>query len=150
MLKPTRQAAIQEMLARLDHRQPLLQAKCAADLVAHYHLPPATAAALTERWARLITQMKRIDQVDWRGLAAHFGQWCARQSIPFAAVMAQLHSYKRHTTPLLVREYPGIEGFLEAHLALDELLTLLMGQIPQGYYRDTPKPEPPHPSPYIV
>lgn len=137
-MKSTRQGAIKEMLSRIEHRRVLLRDKCTDSLVAESKLAEPTASALSERWTELVVTLKNMDEVDWQAAAMQFGAWCAAQRIPFAAVMAQLYYFKRAAMPLLVREYPGVEGYLEAHLALDEALTLLMGKIPEGYYRFEP------------
>ena len=134
MIKPIRKEAIKDMLARLDHRQVLLLEKCSQRLVEDSGLDPETALALVKRWAGLVESIKNVENPAWQGLAVEFGAWCAVQAVPFEVVMAHLHTYRRLVLPLLVREYPGVEGYLEAHLALDEALTLLMGKIPGGYY----------------
>nr|BAL57574.1 hypothetical protein HGMM_F51E07C19 [uncultured Chloroflexota bacterium] len=134
-MKPVRQAAIKEMLTRLEHRQSLLQEKCAEWLVAENQLSQEMADRLSRQWVELVVSLKKMEEIDWQQQALRFGAWCAAQKIPFDTVITQLHYYKRAATPWLVREYPGVEGYLEAHLALDEALTLLMGKIPEGYYR---------------
>jgi hypothetical protein len=133
-MTPLRKAAIKDMLARIDHRQALLQEKCVASLVAESGLDETVARSLVEQWLELMAAIKEIDDPGWQERAVKFGAWCATRKIPFEVVMAHLHSYKRAAMPLLVREYPGVEGYLEAHLALDEALTLLMGKIPPGYF----------------
>jgi hypothetical protein len=134
LIKPIRKEAIKDMLARLEHRQDLLLAKCCRSLVEENGLSRETAQAMVNRWAGLVERIKDVDNPAWQGLAAEFGAWCSAQAVPFEVVMAHLHTYRRLAMPLLVREYPGVEGYLEAHLALDEALTLLMGKIPAGYY----------------
>ncbi|MFQ5614433.1 MAG: hypothetical protein ACE5H9_20110 [Anaerolineae bacterium] len=126
--------AIKDMLERLDRRQALLQEKCAENLVESNGLSPTVASALTRRWTEAVLALKNLDDPAWETAAARFGAWCAGQSIPFEAVMALLHFYKRSAMPLLIREYPGVEGFLEGVLALDEAVALLLGKIPGGYY----------------
>lgn len=134
MIQPIRKEAIKDMLARLDHRQDLLADKCGRSLVEENGLSRETALALVKRWAGLVESLKNMENSAWQGQAVEFGAWCATQAVPFEVVMAHLHTYRRLVMPLLVREYPGIEGYLEAHLALDEALALLMGKIPGGYY----------------
>lgn len=134
MIQPIRKEAIKDMLARLDHRQDLLADKCSRSLVEADGLSRETALALVKRWAGLVESLKNVENPAWQEQAVEFGAWCAAQAVPFEAVMAHLHTYRRLAMPLLMREYPGVEGYLEAHLALDEALTLLMGKIPGGYY----------------
>ncbi len=134
MLKVTRRTAIKTMLERLDHRRDLLREKCVGSLVTEWGLPETKAAALVERWTGLVEALKTGEDSAWQAQAGGFGTWCAAQAVPFEAVMGLLHAYKRGAMPLLVREYPGVEGYLEAHLALDEALALLLGKIPGGYY----------------
>lgn len=134
MITPIRKEAIKDLLARLDHRQDLLLDKCSRSLIEESGLSRETALALVNRWAALLEHIKDVDNPAWQRLAVEFGAWCAAQKVPFEVVMAHLHSYRRLAMPLLVREYPGVEGYLEAHLALDEALALLMGKIPGGYY----------------
>lgn len=133
-MRESRQVALRLALERLEPRQSLLQEKCAASLIADQGLAPATASALAEQWSDLLRTLKNLEAEAWPALAWQFGAWCAAQRIPFEVVAAQMHAYKRAATPLLVREYPGVEGYLEAMLVLDEALTLLIGKIPGGYY----------------
>lgn len=135
MIQPIRKEAIKDMLARLDHRQDLLAERCGRRLVEEDGLSRETALALVQRWAGLVESLKNVENPAWQRQAAEFGTWCAAQAVPFEVVMAYLHTYRRLAMPLLVREYPGVEGYLEAYLALDEALMLLMGKIPGGYYR---------------
>jgi hypothetical protein len=133
-MNPARQAALVQLLERLEPRRPLLQERCQASLVAEHGLPETLALALTGRWSKLLVSLRVPGEFEWRERARQFGAWCAAEQIPFEAVAAYLPAFKRAATPPLVREYPGVEGYLDALLLLDEALTMLMGWIPAGYY----------------
>jgi hypothetical protein len=133
-MKLIRKKAIIEMLSRMKNRHPLLRAKSIESLTNEANLSEETATAMAEQWNDLIIALSEEDDGIWQTKATNFGTWCATQKIPFETVMAQLHFYKRAATPIMVREYEGIEGYMGAHLALDEALTAIMGKIPLGYF----------------
>ena len=133
-MKLRRKEPIREMLRRMEHRRTLLAARCVMGLTADSGLAEVTAQALVVKWGDLVVVFAEAEEAQLAQQAMDLGAWCAAQAIPFEAVMAQLHYYKEAAMPLLVREYNGVEGYLEAHLALDELLTWLMGKIPVGYF----------------
>lgn len=132
-MKLTRKVAIIEMLDRLERRRELLIAKCIESLTTTSDLSTETATNLTDHWSNLIETFRQQSE-NWQTQAAEFGRWAAEQKIPFESIIALLHYYKQAVTPLLKREYEGIEGYMEANLALDQLLTVLMGHIPPAYF----------------
>ncbi|MFQ5578103.1 MAG: hypothetical protein ACE5G8_14050 [Anaerolineae bacterium] len=118
-----------DVLRRLNGRWTTIEAKCAAD---------QTGAELAGHIAALITLLKTAAS---EGLAAAqteaaaLGQTLRARQHPLSAALEAMFQIRKVARPFLVREYPGVEGFLEGQLQFEAVCNTLLKSISDGYCR---------------
>jgi len=118
-----------EVLHRLARRWPTIQARCEESL---------SEPQVTESVRRLIGLLETAQAGGLEaGLsaAARLGARLRAEGIPFAVMLEAMFQIRKMARPFLVREYPGVEGFLEGQLQFEEVCNTLLKGVSKGYQR---------------
>ena len=118
-----------EVLRRLDRRWITIEARCAAG---------QTGAELAGHISALVTVLKTAAN---EGLAAAqteaaaLGHTLRARRHPLSAALEAMFQIRQAARPFLVREYPGVEGFLEGQRQFEAVCNTLLKSISDGYCR---------------
>ncbi len=124
-----------DVLDQLAPRRPILMARC-GELLAARHTA-VDAASLQRMIAQLDSALDSMRLGNWpqcQQALWDVGRWTAGENLAFDVLTDATHLYKKASLPWLARSYPGVEGFVDGLLALDELLTAALAHLADGYF----------------
>jgi hypothetical protein len=124
-----------DVLDQLAPRRPILMVRCGELLAArHSVLDLASLQHLVARLDSALDSMRLGDWTQCKQALWDVGRWTAGQNLAFDVLVDATYLYKKVSLPWLVRAYPGVEGFVDGLLALDELLTAAVACLADGYF----------------
>ncbi|MEJ2557074.1 MAG: hypothetical protein P8186_12745 [Anaerolineae bacterium] len=124
-----------DVLDQLAPRRPILTMRCGELLAArHSALDPASLQRMIARLDSALDHMRLGDWSQCQQALWEVGRWTAGENLAFDVLTDATHLYKKVSLPWLVRAYPGVEGFVDGLLALDELLTAAVARLADGYF----------------
>jgi hypothetical protein len=124
-----------DVLDQLAPRRPILTMRCGELLAArHSALDPASLERMIARLDSALDLMRFGDWTQCQQALWEVGRWTAGENLAFDVLTDATHLYKKVSLPWLVRAYPGVEGFVDGLLALDELLTAGLARLADGYF----------------
>ncbi|RME41407.1 MAG: hypothetical protein D6796_15875 [Caldilineae bacterium] len=117
-----------EVLRRLARRWPTIQARC-EELLAEPRVLESVRRLIplfeTARTGGLPAALEG---------AASLGRQLRAEGCPFAEMLEAMFQIRKTARPFLVREYPGVEGFLEGQLQFEEVCNALLKGVSEGYH----------------
>jgi hypothetical protein len=124
-----------DVLDQLAPRRPILTMRCGELLAArHSALDPASLQRMIARLDSALDHMRLGDWSQCQQALWEVGRWTAGENLAFDVLADATHLYKKVSLPWLVRSYPGVEGFVDGLLALDELITAALARLADGYF----------------
>jgi hypothetical protein len=124
-----------DVLDQLAPRRPVLTMRCGELLAArHSALDPASLQRMIARLDSALDCMRLGNWTQCQRALWDVGRWTAGENLAFDVLADATHLYKKVSLPWLVRSYPGVEGFVDGLLALDELLTAAVARLADGYF----------------
>jgi hypothetical protein len=124
-----------DVLDQLAPRRPILTMRCGELLAArHSALDPDSLQRMIARLDSALDCMRLGDWSQCQQALWEVGRWTAGENLAFDVLADATHLYKKVSLPWLVRSYPGVEGFVDGLLALDELLTAAVARLADGYF----------------
>jgi len=95
--------------------------------------PTIEPTTLQNLMIRLGRAMDGMHGGEWEAMR-EVGRWASGEKLAFEVLTEATHVYKRAALPWLVRAYPGVEGFVDGFLGLDELLSAALACLAEGYF----------------
>lgn len=124
-----------DVLDQLSPRRPILATRCGELLAArHPGVGQATLQDLVIRLDDALYRVRTADRDQGAQALRDMGSWATGENLAFDLLADATHLYKKVSIPWLVRAYPGVEGFVDGLLALDELLTAAVTRLADGYF----------------
>ena len=116
-----------EVLTRLTHRWDTLQAR-AEDV-----LPDAVQREILQKLIDILQIMAQSGVMFAPQRSATLAEWMWKNGHSYGIVLDVMFQIRKVIRPVLIREYPGVEGFLNGQMHLEDLSNYLLALISDAY-----------------